>query len=156
MDPVSQQLLLLDLFINDRDDEAQGTLSVPSSVVTPNWEKWMTQQRMVLLSTGTSTSWKNELMGTSEAQQGEGQSLAPEEEQAHAPGPAGAARRETSVAEKDLGVLVGTRLNISQESVLVPKKVNGIQGCTGRSVSRRMRKVLPPLSSALVRPPLKC
>lgn len=38
MDPVSQQLLLLDLFINDRDDEAQGTLSVPSSVVTPNWE----------------------------------------------------------------------------------------------------------------------
>lgn len=153
MDPVSQQLLLLDLFINDRDDEAQGTLSVPSSVVTPNWEKWMTQQRMVLLSTGTSTSWKNELMGTSEAQQGERQSPAPEEEQAHAPGPAGAARRETSTAEKDLGVLVGTRLNISQESVLVPKKVNGIQGCTGRSVSRRMRKVLPPLSSALVRPP---
>lgn len=155
MDPVSQQLLLLDLFINDRDDEAQGTLSVPSSVVTPNWEKWMTQQRMVLLSTGTSTSWKNELMGTSEAQQGEGQSLAPEEEQAHAPGPAGAAQRETSVAEKDLGVLVGTRLNMSQESVLVGKKVNGIQGCTGRSVSRRMRKH-PPLPSALVRPPLKC
>lgn len=36
------------------------------------------------------------------------------------------------------------------------KKVNGIQGCTGRSVFRRSRKVIPLLSSALVRSPLKC
>lgn len=103
MDPVSQQLVLLDLFINDQADEAQGTLAVPRSVVTPHWEKWMTRQGIVLLSTGTSTSWRNGLVGTSEAQRGEGKSPAPEEEQPHTPGHAGAAQTETSTAEKDLG-----------------------------------------------------
>lgn len=127
---MSQQLILLDFFIKDLDDGAQGTLALPSSLVTPNWEKWMTQQGIVLLSTGTSTSWRSGLVGTSEAQQGEGQSPAPEEEQPHAQGHAGAACRETSRAKKALGILVSTGLNMNQENVLVGKKVNGIQGCT--------------------------
>lgn len=75
MDPVSQQLVLLNFFINDLDDESQGTLAVPSSVVTPNWEQWMSQQRIVLLCTGTSTSWRSGLVGTSKTQQREGKVL---------------------------------------------------------------------------------
>lgn len=50
----------------------------------------VTHQRVVLLSAETSTSWE-----PPEAQQGEGQSPAPEEEQPQAPGHAGAAQRQT-------------------------------------------------------------
>lgn len=68
----------------------------------------------------------------------------------------GLPREKQEGQKKTLGVLVGTRLNMNQENVLVRKKVNGVQGCTERSVSRRPRKVIPPFSSVLVTPPLKC
>ena len=66
----------------------------------------------------------------------------------------GADKLEGSFAEKDLGILVDTKLNMSQQQVLVAKKANGILGCIRTSVASRSREVILPFCPALVRPHL--
>mgnify|MGYP001860564884 CR=1 FL=1 len=64
----------------------------------------------------------------------------------------GAFLLERNSAEKDLGVLVASKLAMSQQCVLEARKASGILGCITESVASRSREVIFPFYSVQVRP----
>ena len=62
---------------------------------------------------------------------------------------------ESSPEEKDLGVLVGEKLDTSHQCALSAQKAKHILGCIRRTVASRSREVILPLCSALMRPHLE-
>ena len=63
---------------------------------------------------------------------------------------------ESSFAEKDLVILVDNKLTMSQQCALSLKQANSLLACIRQSIASKLREVILPLYSALVRPHLEC
>ncbi|PKU35918.1 hypothetical protein llap_13777 [Limosa lapponica baueri] len=62
---------------------------------------------------------------------------------------------DSSPEEKDLRVLTDEKLNMNRQCALAAQKANHILGHSKRSVASRLREVILPLYSALMRPHLE-
>lgn len=62
-----------------------------------------------------------------------------------------AGQLESSSAEKDIRVLVGSKLTVNKKYTVTAKKASNILGCIGYTIGRRLGWVILALYSSLVR-----
>ena len=62
---------------------------------------------------------------------------------------------ENTSMQKNLGVLVDSKLTMSQQCASVAKKTSIILGCIKKSMTNRSKEVILPLYSTLLRPHLE-
>ena len=63
---------------------------------------------------------------------------------------------ESSPAERDVGVLVDSRLSVNQWCALAAKRANHILGCIKHGITSWSKQVIIPLYSALMQPHHEC
>ncbi|PKU35243.1 hypothetical protein llap_14453 [Limosa lapponica baueri] len=64
-------------------------------------------------------------------------------------------RLESSPAERDPGVWVGGKLNMSQQCALAARRASRILRCTKHSIASSLRQEIVPINTALVQPHLE-
>ena len=105
---------------------------------------------------GTSTGCRNRPTGTSRSLTSKSTKSCTWEQQSYVSVRAGVTLLESSLTEKHLGALAGTKLNMSQPRTLAAERANGNLGCIRLSIASRSRGMILPLCSALVKPYLEC
>lgn len=126
-------------FINKMDLHRQSTSSARHWRWNRSRRRSWHNQRVVLPFWGTSKGTRETLKS------GKGKSSAP---------PLGRSNLQHArhwSAEEDLRFLVNIRLTLSHQYAIMPQAASSILGCASRNIASRVREVILPLCSALVR-----
>ena len=144
--------LLFNIFIDDLD---KGSAHSESLQTTPSWEGVLICLRGERHNGGTWVDWMDGPRLTVSFNRAKCQVLHFGHNNPRQLYRLGEGLLKSCLTEKDLGVLMDSQLNMSQQCAQVAKKASGILDCIRNGVVSRTTEVILPLYSALVRPHLE-